>query len=78
MFKTVADKVWGFIRFRITSNRAANGFWNMVFHKYGATQIIWECKNYCDLKSDDFQQISCYINERIGRFKIMTFRGEVS
>ncbi len=65
------------IRDWIASNRASGGFWNMVFHKYGATQIIWECKNYCNLDASDFQQVSYYINEKIGKFVVITFRGEV-
>ncbi len=65
------------IRDWIASNRASNGFWNMVLHKYGATQIIWECKNYSDLKARDFQQVSYYLNEKIGNFVVIAFRGEV-
>jgi hypothetical protein len=65
------------VRDWIASNRASSGFWNMIFHKYGATQIIWECKNYSDLKADDFQQISYYLNEKIGKFGVIAFRGEV-
>ena len=49
----------------------------MVFHKYGATQIIWECKNYSDLEASDFQQVSYYMNEKIGKFVVIAFRGEV-
>jgi len=65
------------IRDWIASNRASNGFWSMVFHKYGATQIIFECKNYSDLKADDFQQVSYYLNKKIGKFVVIAFRGEV-
>ena len=65
------------IRDWIASNRAKTGFWNMIFHKYGATQIIWECKNYSDLQASDFQQISYYINSNIGKFGLIAFRGEV-
>ena len=43
------------IRDWVASNRAQAGFWNMIQNKYGATQIIWECKNYDTLKSDDFR-----------------------
>lgn len=64
------------VRDWIASNRAATGFWSMVFHKYDATQVIWECKNYADLESDDFQQISYYLNNVVGRFGIIAFNGD--
>lgn len=60
----------------VASNRASGGFWEMVRNKYGATQVVWECKNYEDLKSDDFHQIQYYLNENFGRFGIIVFRGE--
>jgi hypothetical protein len=62
------------IRDWIASNRAAAGFWAIIREKYGATQIIWECKNYADLKADDFHQATYYINEQSGRFLIMVCR----
>src|SRR3712207_9136293 len=34
------------IRDWIASNRASFGFWEMVRHRYHATQVVWECKNY--------------------------------
>jgi len=65
------------VRDWIAANRASSGFWNMVFHKYNAAQIIWECKNYSALQADDFQQVAYYLNEQVGRFAIIAFRGEV-
>lgn len=64
------------IRDWIASNRGSNGFWEMVRIKWGATQVVWECKNYDELKSDDFQQIAYYMNDEIGRFGIVVFRGD--
>lgn len=60
----------------IASNRARDGFWQMVREKHGATQIIWECKNYKTLSSDDYHQVSYYLNDSIGRFAIIVFRGD--
>jgi hypothetical protein len=64
------------IRDWIASNRAHEGFWEVVRHKYGATQILFECKNYAELEASDFQQVAYYINETIGRFVILVFRGK--
>jgi hypothetical protein len=63
------------IRDWIASNNASEGFWEIIRHKYGATQIIFECKNYGDLDASDFHQISYYMNDTIGRFGVFVFRG---
>jgi hypothetical protein len=63
------------IRDWIAANRASEGFWEVIRQKYGATQIIFECKNYADLDASDFHQISYYMNDTIGRFAAMVFRG---
>lgn len=65
------------IRDWVTSNFAPKGFWEMVRHRYNATQVIWECKNYVDLKSDDFQQSQYYMTEAGGRFVVVVFRGDI-
>lgn len=65
------------IRDWIASNVAHAGFWEMVRQRYQATQVVWECKNYADLGSDDFQQCAYYMTREIGRFCVLVFRGEV-
>jgi len=60
----------------VASNRAPVGFWAIVRDKYAATQVVWECKNYSDLKSDDFHQALYYMNEQAGRFLIMVCRAQ--
>jgi len=62
------------IRDWIASNRAPVGFWAIVREKYNATQVLWECKNYGDLKADDFQQAAYYMNDQVGHFIIMVCR----
>ena len=63
------------IRDWIASNRARDGFWEIVRNMYDANQIIWECKNYENLHADDFHQMSYYLNDVSGRFGIIVFRG---
>jgi hypothetical protein len=65
------------VRDWIAANRAEGGFWEMIRLRYHATQVVWECKNYKDLRSSDFQQAAYYINDNIGRFLVMVFRGAV-
>jgi hypothetical protein len=60
----------------IASNRAHSGFWAVMRQRYDATQVVFECKNYGDLESSDFQQASYYINDVVGRLVIVAFRGE--
>ncbi len=73
----VRDTEGRVIRDWIASNRATDGFWQMVLQRYQATQIIWECKNFDALDPDAFRQCSSYMTKEIGRFLILCFRGEV-
>ena len=63
------------IRDWIAANHTSMGFWQMVRQQYGATQIVWECKNYIDLEASDFHQITYYMTEVIGRLAILVYRG---
>jgi hypothetical protein len=63
------------IRDIITANHSTIQFWEMLRQKYGATQIIFECKNYKDLSADDFHQASYYMNDVIGRVAFLVHRG---
>ena len=62
------------IRDWVASNRAATGFWQLVREKYGATQVVWECKNYAELAAEDFQQLAYYLNDTSGRFIVCVYR----
>ncbi len=64
------------IRDWVASNHGPEGFWQLVRLKHGATQVVFECKNYDELKASDFHQISYYLNDMIGRFGIVVFRGD--
>ncbi|MFN0195893.1 MAG: P-loop ATPase, Sll1717 family [Planctomycetaceae bacterium] len=61
----------------IAANIAMTGFWHMIMMKYKAPQVIWECKNYENLDASDFQQVRSYLNDTIGLFGVICFRGEV-
>jgi hypothetical protein len=64
------------IRDWVASNHGPEGLWELVRLKHGATQIIFECKNYSDLSAADFHQIGYYMNETIGLFGVVVFRGQ--
>jgi hypothetical protein len=61
----------------IASNRAYGGFWEMIRYRWNASQVIWECKNYIDLKAEDFHQMAYYTNDSLGNFAIVVFRGQL-
>ncbi len=60
----------------IASNRASGGFWSIMRQRYDATQVVFECKNYDDLDSSDFQQVTYYMTSAGGRLAFLVFRGE--
>jgi len=63
------------IRDIVAANHSTIPFWEMLKTKYGATQIIFECKNYTDLSADDFHQAAYYMNDAIGRVSFLVHRG---
>jgi hypothetical protein len=63
------------VRDWICSNSAQSGIWEHIRVRYGASQIVWECKNYEELHADDFHQAQYYMNGRIGRCAVIAFRG---
>jgi hypothetical protein len=65
------------IRDWIAANTAVIGFWEMLRHRYNATQVIWECKNYRDLSSSDFHQFAYYMTREVGRLVVVSFRGDI-
>lgn len=64
-----------FIKDWVASNRAVTGFWEVIRSKYGATQVVWECKNYTDLSASDFHQVEYYFSQTFGRFGLLVCRG---
>ena len=69
--------VFGVPRVAVVLEVLEDGFWAAMRHRYDATQVIWECKNYHDLKAADFQQVSYYSSKVAGRMLVIAFRGDV-
>jgi hypothetical protein len=63
------------IRDWVAGNHSQSGFWKLIRDRYAATQVIFECKNYTELSADDFAQVDHYLNDRIGRFCVIAYRG---
>jgi hypothetical protein len=71
----VRDIAGRVIRDWVAANHSSGGFWEMVRLRYSATQIIWECKNFAELDAAAFHQAEYYMNEQIGTFVVVAFRG---
>jgi hypothetical protein len=62
------------IRDWVASNVASGGFWEAMRQRYGALNVVWECKNYATLDASDFHQANYYISELTG-LVIIAYRG---
>jgi Cdc6-like AAA superfamily ATPase len=60
----------------VASNRAQFGFWEMMRQRHNATQVVFECKNYTELKASDFHQASYYMSGAAGKLVVIVFRGD--
>lgn len=58
----------------VATNMADHGFWKRILDDYQTRQVIFEVKNYTDLKSEDFRQVLSYSGRDYGRFSIIVYR----
>lgn len=63
------------IRDWVAANIATGGFWEAMRQRYNAVSVVWECKNYEELKADDFHQANYYAGALTGLI-IIAYRGE--
>ncbi len=59
----------------VAANVADSGFWERFRDNFGATQVVFETKNYDDLEPDDFRQMASYLHGRYGTAGFMITRG---
>ncbi|HYQ88477.1 MAG TPA: ATP-binding protein, partial [Candidatus Binatia bacterium] len=55
---------------------AEAGFWKRVRDDYETRQVLFEVKNYVELKPDDFRQVLSYSGNDYGRLGIIVNRSE--
>ena len=60
----------------IATNNKTSTFWGRIHEDYQSRQIIFECKNYNELTSEDFRQVLDYSTGEYGRFVIVVRRGD--
>jgi hypothetical protein len=62
----------------IAANVAPDDFWEAVRSKWSATQVVFECKNYEQLKAADFQQVGHYLDKGMTKCAVLCCRASVS
>ena len=58
----------------VATNMAQIGFWRRIFDDYQSRQVVFEVKNYTDLKLEDYRQALSYMANEYGRFLILVCR----
>ncbi len=60
----------------VATNMAENGFWKRVREDYSSRQIIFEVKNFSNLKLDNIRQVLSYSGGSYGSFIIIVNRNK--
>ena len=60
----------------VASNNAESGFWKRVLDDYQSRQVVFEVKNYEELKTKDFDQALSYSGRQYGSFVVIVHRTE--
>jgi hypothetical protein len=60
----------------VATINAAGGFWKRVLDDYGSRQVLFEAKNYAELKPDDYRQVLDYSGGPYGKFVVIVYRTE--
>ena len=58
----------------VATNMAQTGFWRRILDDYQSRQVVFEVKNYTDLKPEDYRQAISYMTNEYGRFLILVCR----
>ena len=60
----------------VATNLAQSGFWKRIYDDYKSRQVVFEVKNYADLRVDDFRQALSYSGREYGKFIVLITRSE--
>ena len=60
----------------VATNVAEKGFWRRVYEDYGARQVVFEVKNYSEIRPEDFRQARCYGGSEYGRIVFIVSRSQ--
>lgn len=60
----------------VATNEAERGFWKRILDDYGVRQVVFEAKNYDDLKPDDYRQALSYSGRHYGKLVFLVTRSD--
>lgn len=60
----------------VASNMSLTAFWKRVLEDYKSRQIIFEIKNYSELKSQDYRQMLSYLSKDYGKIGFIVCRSK--
>ena len=60
----------------VATYMAVGGFWRRVRDDFDARQVVFEVKNFAELRPDDYRQAQSYAGKQYGRFVIIVSRSE--
>jgi Cdc6-like AAA superfamily ATPase len=60
----------------VGTNISNNGFWRRVYEVFGAHQVVFEVKNYAELKLEDMRQALAYSGDYYGNITFLVYRTE--
>ena len=60
----------------ISTNLGDGDAWRRIYEDYGTRQVIFEVKNYKELKADDYRQIQSYLTGEYGKLGFVITRGD--
>ena len=60
----------------VATNTSESGVWKRIVDDYDSRQVIFEIKNYTELKPDDFRQLSSYLVDTYGKIGFIICRSE--
>lgn len=58
----------------VATNQAHDGFWKRILDDYHSRHVLFEVKNYTDLKPDDYRQVLDYSGGPYGTFVSVVYR----
>jgi hypothetical protein len=60
----------------VAFNAANSSFWKMIKDDWGCRQVVFELKNYEELKPNDFRQAAAYGGGEYGRLTFIVYRSD--
>jgi hypothetical protein len=60
----------------VATNISSTGFWRRIYEDFHAHQVVFEIKNYAELKLEDMRQALAYSGDYYGSITFLVYRTE--